>query len=278
MEFNLDDILIQQNTIEDQRKTLNRVVNYFKSQSYHDEVMNTLAKERGLSRQIVDEHDVFFIDEDTTVDSLPDYIDETTGIVNWTYVTFAGRIVYPVKDVMGDVMGFCGWDKFDDVKYLDSKNYGYNAKRNILFGMERLKEYYASQRPVFLVEGIVDTMILRDNGFQALASLGSSLGSYQRTILSRFGSRLIAITDNDNIAGDRGVETAGNAYALSILRKLPKSLVFQTTSEKDIDDVIRLGVGYKNNLLEDLRELELYNFILGPRELRQRTALFKRGY
>jgi len=240
--------------------------------------MNTLVKERGLSRQIVDEHDVFFIDEDTTVDSLPDYIDETAGIVNWTYVTFAGRIVYPVKDVIGDVMGFCGWDKFDDIKYLDSKNYGYNAKRNILFGMERLKEYYASQRPVFLLEGIVDTMILRDNGFQALASLGSSLGSYQRTILSRFSSRLIAITDNDNIAGDRGVETAGNAYALSILRKLPNSLVFQTTSEKDIDDVIRLGADYKKNLLEDLRELELYGFILGPRELRQRTSLFKRRH
>lgn len=271
MDFSLEDILMQQNTVEDQRATLNQVVKYFKAQAYHEELMGILAKERHLSRQIIDAHDVFFIDEDTTVASLPGYINESTGIVNWNYVPFAGRIVYPVKDVMGNVMGFCGWDKFDEPRYLDSKNYGYNAKMNILFGMEQLPRYYRSTRPVFLVEGIVDALILRDNGFQALASMGSFLGSYQRTILSRFDNRLIIIPDNDNISGDRGIETAGNTYALSILRKLPNALVFQTTSEKDIDDVIRESEEYKSALLSDLKELDKYHFILSPRELRQRT-------
>ena len=89
---------------------------------------------------------------------------DSLGFVSDSHLVYRGRFVYPVKDTRGHVAGWCGYDAFEDPKYLDSKNYGYNAKDALFYGAEMLPTYYRNNRPVFIVEGIVCCLWLRSHG------------------------------------------------------------------------------------------------------------------
>ena len=241
-------------SVEDVRKDLNRVVEYFKSQDYHEAAIKaTLIDDRQLTPEIADECNAFFITEDTGVASLPDWIlEENLGMVKYRkYVTFLGRLVYPLYDPNKNVMGFCGWEKFyEDLKvpkYLDSRNYGYKAKETTLYGMEKLEEYYNSKEPVYVVEGIVCCLYLRSQGFQALALLGSHMTPYVVQILKRFGKRLVVIPDNDG---------AGDGLVKQAKWTLKGCIIVQMAYGKDTDGCRKIEEHkYEQQLLKELRSL-----------------------
>lgn len=239
-------------SIEDVRKDLNRVVDFFRSKEYHQMAMEVaLRDDRQLSMEIIEDCKAFFIPEDTTISELPDWmLQDSLGMVKFKkYITYLGRVVYPVFDVHKDVMGFCGWEKFSKElgvpKYLDSRNSGYVAKQASVYGMEKIEEYYNSNKPVYVVEGIVCCLYLRSQGFQALALLGSNLTPYVTQILRRFGRRLILIPDNDD---------AGNSLATMAKYRLKGCTIIQVAKGKDIDGC-RL---YEDHSLEEqlLQELK----------------------
>ena len=242
-------------TIEDTRNDLGELVEYFKSLPYYQQSLESLIKiERKLNVETAVKHDVFFVSEDTVLEDLEDkFKNESLGFVRGKYITQLGRLVYPVKDVKGNVMGLVGWDKYEEPKYLDSKNFGYKAKQTTLYGMEELPNYYTSNKPVFLVEGVVDCLYLRQNGFQALSSLGSYLTKYCIEILKRFGSRLYVVPDMDE---------AGNSYVKQVMRVLPKAHIFQARNGKDIDGFRKLEDSkYEKQVLKDLNTLSTIPFI-----------------
>lgn len=245
-EFELD---IHEYSIDDTREDLNRIVKYFQSMDYHEHAMDVcIVNERQLPRHVADDADCFFITEDFTLALLPEWMKvDSLGMVRKNWITQIGRLVYPVKDVNGNVMGFCGWDPTVEPKYLDSKNYGYKAKATTLYGMEKLPEYYRSGKPVFVTEGIVCCLYLRSQGFQALAALGSHLTPYVIQILRRFGVNLIMVPDNDE---------AGNSFIKQIKRELKLATIIQVRYGKDIDGCRKIeNHVYEEQLLKELSSL-----------------------
>lgn len=257
-------------SINQQRELMTEMVKYFTSRPENEGPIEWLSEERHIPLYILKEHDVFFIDEDELKRDIPEkFQDETLGLCKWKYIIYAGRIIYPVKSPKGLVMGLCGWTKDDEVKYLDSKNFGYKAKYNSMYGMEKLYDYYKSTKPIILVEGIVDCLLLRSLGLQSFALLGSLLTPYVTTILSRFGDRLIVIPDNDNFKGVAEDKTAGEGFANQVFYKLPLARVYQTTTAKDLDDVVRISDESRAMLVNDLMNIE--NIFYDFKELRQRV-------
>lgn len=247
--FDEYELYVDEYSIEDTREDLGRIVEYFKSLDYWEVAMNAfLVEYREMSMDVAIMSDAFAVSEDETVGTLPDWMNtEPLGFVRRNYITQSGRCVFPVKDVKGQVMGFCGWDPFDDPKYLDSRNFGYKAKATTLFGMEKLPEYYNSKEPVFLTEGMMCMWYLRWKGFQALSSLGSYLTPYVRVILNRFGPRLIMVPDNDE---------TGDKYVKQIKRDIPRAVIVQVAYGKDIDGCRRFeNHKYEEQLLKELRML-----------------------
>ena len=243
------ELYVDEYSVEDVRADLHRIVDYFRAMDYHQHACKLFLEDtRELPSTVESEYEVFCVDENTPIGSLPDWMkSESLGFVRGNFIPQSGRCVFPVKDVLGQVMGFVGWDPTCEPKYLDSKNYGYKAKATTLFGMEKLPEYYMSNEPVFITEGLMCTVYLRCQGFQAMASLGSWLTPYVIQILKRFGSRLIAIPDNDE---------TGDKYVKQLKRALPKACVMQVTKGKDIDGCRRLEEHkYEEQLLRDLRGL-----------------------
>lgn len=216
-------------TVVSTRKQLNEIVAIFKQQDDYLENVTIMAeKVRNLKVKTLLDCDSFMVQEDALMNILPEDLQhDSLGFCKGHGYVFHGRYVYPVKDVKGDVMGFVGYDKFSDVKYLDSLNFGYKAKTYSLWGMEEMPQYYRSTEPVYFVEGVVCALYLRQEGLQALATLGSTFSPYVTEIVRRFGMRAIIVNDADE---------AGSKCAAIMRRRLPYIRCVQSTVAKDVDD------------------------------------------
>lgn len=232
-------------TILQSRKKLNELVAWFKSREQYKEEVRIMATEvRNLEEKTLLDCDSFMVQDDFLLTELPkDFLHDSLGFCKGSRCVFQGRYVYPVKDVKGDVMGLCGYDKFEDVKYLDSINYGYKAKSFSTWGMEMLPTYYRNNEPVFFVEGIVCALYLRQNGLQALSWLGSNVSAYVVEIMKRFGDRCIAICDADE---------AGTKCRRSLRRRVPNARCIQSSIAKDVDDSRQVD----DNFVTELNKLK----------------------
>lgn len=235
--------LSEETTITQMRKQLNQLVDWFKNrETYFEEVTIMAEKVRNLDVKTLLDCDSFMVQEDFFLPDLPEeFQHDSLGFCSNGYCKFSGRYVYPVKDNKGDVMGLCGYDKFSDVKYLDSLNYGYRAKAYSLWGMEKLPEYYRNDEPVYFVEGIVCALYLRQCNLQALAMLGSNVSPYVTEIMRRFGSRAIVCCDADE---------AGTKCRKMLRRRIPYIRCVQSKIAKDVDDSREVDARFVDELIK----------------------------
>lgn len=233
--------LSEETTIVTMRKQLNQIVEFFKARSSYLEEVTIMAElVRNLEVKTLLDCDSFMVQEDFLLTELPEELQhDSLGFCKGDYTPFQGRYVYPVKDVKGDVMGFCGYDKYSDVKYLDSLNFGYRAKTYSVWGMEKLPEYYNNTDPVFFVEGIVCALYLRQKGLQSLAFLGSNVSPYVQEIIKRFGPRAIVICDSDE---------SGNKCRAMLRRNIPYLRIIQSRISKDVDDSREVDPAFADEL------------------------------
>ncbi|MCF6095912.1 DNA primase [Thermovorax subterraneus] len=115
------------------------------------------------------------------------------------YDRFRDRIIFPIKDVTGSIIGFGGriLDK-GEPKYLNSPETPVFNKREHLYGLPLIKK---GESPIILVEGYMDCIALHQHGFtQAVASLGTSLTEQQAKTLKRYTEE-VAIAYDSDVAG-----------------------------------------------------------------------------
>ena len=123
------------------------------------------------------------------------------------YDKFRNRLMLPVIDVRGDVVGF-GSRVIDnsEPKYMNTTDTPTYSKRRVLYGLNLAKK---TKRPnIILCEGNLDVVTLHQAGFDnAVASMGTALTTEQTRLLSRFTKELVLCYDNDN-AGKAATEKA----------------------------------------------------------------------
>ncbi len=162
------------------------------------------------------------------------------------YDTFRNRLMFPVIDVRGNVIGFSGRILGDgEPKYMNSpETLVFNKSRN-LFALNLAKKSKSGY--MILVEGNIDVVSMHQAGFDsAVASLGTSLTPEQARLLSRYTAEVIIAYDNDG-AGHKAAQRA-----IGILEKLElKVKVLALTGAKDPDEFIKArGPDAFRNLLE----------------------------
>ena len=150
------------------------------------------------------------------------------------YDAFRNRLVFPVIDVRGNVIGFSGRILGDgEPKYLNSpETLVFNKSRN-LFALNLAKKSKSGY--IILSEGNIDVVSLHQAGFDsAVASLGTSLTPEQARLLSRYTSEVIIAYDSD------GAGLKASQRAIGILEKLDiKVRVLRMSGAKDPDEFIR---------------------------------------
>lgn len=150
------------------------------------------------------------------------------------YDTFRNRLMFPVIDVRGDVIGFSGRILGEgEPKYMNSpETLVFNKSRN-LFALNLAKKSKCGY--IILSEGNIDVASLHQAGFDsAVASLGTSLTPEQARLISRYTDQVIIAYDNDGA----GIKAAQRA--IGILEKLDlKVKVLRLEGAKDPDEFIK---------------------------------------
>ncbi len=157
---------------------------------------------------------------------------------NGTYFDkFRDRVMFPIVDLRGNVIGFGGRilkDKENAPKYLNSPETLIFKKKENLFAMNKAKNSKAGQ--ILAMEGYMDVISLHQNGFDnAVASLGTAFTPEQAELIKRYADKVVLCYDADE-AGQKATDRAGE-----ILREADvKTKVLKITDGKDPDEYIKV--------------------------------------
>lgn len=122
------------------------------------------------------------------------------------YDRFRGRLMIPIKDVKGQVVGF-GSRSLDgtEPKYMNSPQTAVFDKGRLLFGMDKARNAIRTEQASVLVEGYMDVIGCHQAGFaNVVAGMGTSLTEDQLKMLKRLANRMVLALDPD-AAGNRAV-------------------------------------------------------------------------
>ncbi len=153
---------------------------------------------------------------------------------NRIFDRFRNRLMFPIIDVRGNIIGFGGRVMDDSTpKYLNSPETLIFNKRKNLFGLNLAKKSKLGY--LILVEGYMDAIALHQYGFDcAVASLGTSLTEEHAVLLSRYTEQVVLIYDGDE-AGQRATRRA-----VPMLEKAGISVkVLKMRDAKDPDEYLK---------------------------------------
>jgi DNA primase len=129
---------------------------------------------------------------------------------------FAGRLVFPLADARGRVLGFGARRLSEDdpikAKYVNSPEGELFRKSSIVYGLDRARATIAKESRAVVVEGYTDVMALHQRGLDsAVASMGTALTELQLRELRRLTPRIYLCFDADAAGAEatlRGMELA----------------------------------------------------------------------
>ncbi|MDR2009834.1 MAG: DNA primase [Bacteroidales bacterium] len=197
------------------------IVNSFAAGYFSNNLLNTdegieiglsYFKERGFNEYIINEFQLGYSHEEKdafTNQALKsgyklEYI-EKTGLTiikdNYKIDRFAGRVMFPIFSLSGQIIGFGGRILKNDkkvAKYLNSPESSIYNKSKVLYGLFQAKQEIIKNDKCYLVEGYTDVLSLFMSGIKnVVASSGTSLTQDQTRLIHRFTENVTILYDGD---------------------------------------------------------------------------------
>ncbi|MBF0364398.1 MAG: DNA primase [Oligoflexia bacterium] len=166
---------------------------------------------------------------------------------NQAYDTFRDRIVFPIKDIYGTVVGFSSraTKEYQKAKYMNSNESFIFNKRNILYGLNFAKRSIRECDSVILVEGHMDLITLHQYGFEnSVALMGVALSERTIGTLKYLTNNFILGLDSDP-AGRLAMERLNSTLLQHKI--IPKFIEFYPF--KDPDEFLNQGQGLNAAIL-----------------------------
>ena len=163
------------------------------------------------------------------------------------YDTFRNRLIFPIIDLRGNVLGFSGrrLNEEDRAKYVNSADTLVYKKGREIFGLNLAKK--GNTDKLILCEGNIDVVMLHQAGFtNAVAALGTALTEEQAQLLGRYTGEILLCYDNDE-AGRKAVGKALEIFSHTTIH----TKVIEMSGGKDPDEIIKkYGVERFRSLIE----------------------------
>ena len=166
------------------------------------------------------------------------------------YDTFINRIVIPIENLKGEVVGFTGRifnGEDNTAKYLNTKETEIFKKSSLLFNYHNAKNYIRDRKSVIVVEGNMDAIKMSAKGFKnVVALMGVALSYEQIDILKRLKVSVILMLDNDN-AGEEATIKNGE----SLINSGVDTKVVRLSGAKDPDEYLeKFGIDAMQNNID----------------------------
>ncbi|MBQ9931479.1 MAG: DNA primase [Firmicutes bacterium] len=153
------------------------------------------------------------------------------------YDRFRSRVMFPIINTRGKVIGFGGRTLGDDEpKYLNSPESTVFLKKNNLYGLNLTRQDINREDCAILVEGYMDVISLYQHGIRNVAaSLGTALTENQAAMLKRYTKNVVLAYDADAAGQKAALRGVDVLYAAGC-----KAKVLMIPEGKDPDDYIKL--------------------------------------
>ncbi len=175
------------------------------------------------------------------------------------YDLFRGRLLFPIRDAGGAVIGFGGRILGEgQPKYLNSPQTPLFDKSTVLYGLDQARQAIRREEQVIIVEGYTDAVIAHQHGYtNVVAALGTALTAQQVRQLRRYSQNLVLALDADS-AGQaatlRGLDVMHEALASGTVPGIQGEVRVATLpSGRDPDDVIRADPQQWETLIEQAK-------------------------
>ncbi|WP_027963461.1 DNA primase [Halalkalibacillus halophilus] len=149
---------------------------------------------------------------------------------------FKGRIMFPIHNHQGKIVGFGGRgiDSETEPKYLNSPESKLFQKGKLLYNFHQSRKHAQKLNEIVLLEGYADVIKVHQAGvYHTVATLGTSLSSYQANLLKRYVDRVKICFDGDQAGQNASYKTA------QLLHKMGLNVLVATIPDNlDPDDYI----------------------------------------
>ena len=245
-------------------------------------------QERRLSPEIVEKFGLGFAPD--TWNTIEDYLFKkafsqeqvkSTGLIkrsdqqNRYYDLFRNRVIFPIHDQRGEVIGFGGRVLDGSLpKYLNTPETELFSKRKNLYGLYQARQAMRNLNQALVVEGYMDCLKMHQAGIEnTVATLGTAMTQEQARLLRRFVEEVVVLFDGDD-AGQREALRAVEVLRTEGLRVWVVSL----PGGKDPDDYLDLYgkeefLQYIQNSKVDHIEFKLNRYIETETELNLDTRI-----
>lgn len=166
-------------------------------------------RSRGYDAEVVDEFELGYAPEGSTAlvselraAGVPDAVMVEAGVARrggGLDDYFRDRLIFPIRDIRGDVVGFAGRNLGGDgPKYLNTAETSLYHKARVLYGLDRARSHIGRLGYAVVVEGYTDVIALHQAGLPVgVATCGTALGEGHFDLLRRFTDRVILAFDAD---------------------------------------------------------------------------------
>jgi len=216
---------------QDDYELMNQISRFFQQQlktATDKETAVNYLKGRGLSGEVVKRFGIGYISDawDGMMKVFSSYGKANQQLVdlgmaiqgdkNRPYDRFRGRIMFPIRDKRGRVIGFGGRVLGDEKpKYLNSPETRVYHKGQELYGLYEAKQANKNLERLVVVEGYMDVVALAQHGVNyAVASLGTATTSEQLQTMFRTVKEVICCYDGDRAGRDAAWRAMENALPL----------------------------------------------------------------
>ena len=270
--FKSDAASEKEKIIEINKSTLNFYEYVLLTHPQGKKALEYLIKDRGLNLETINKFQIGFSPE--SFDALPKYLTEKknfksidlekAGIIigggGRAFDRFRGRVIFPLFDHRGQVIGFAGrilpWVRQDMAKYINSPETPAYHKSKVLYGLNITKNEIRDEKYAIVVEGELDMISSYQAGIKnVIAIKGSALTEDQIRLIGRFVKKIVLCLDSD-FAGDeaakRGAILAEN---LGFEVKVARLIGF-----KDPDEIARANPELYKKAIED--SIGIWDFLI----------------
>ncbi len=155
---------------------------------------------------------------------------------------FRGRIMFPIINHIGDMVGFTGRilkEQDNTGKYVNSPETQVYNKSEVIYGFYQAKQNIRKENRGLLVEGNMDVISCHQAGFtQTVASSGTAITSQQLRSLQRLCENLVFAFDSDAAGSNATRRALETALEMGFSVK-----IVDMGSAKDPDELIKKGIG-----------------------------------
>lgn len=134
------------------------------------------------------------------------------------YDIFRNRVMFPIRDIAGNVVAFGGRDLGDSpAKYINSPETAVYKKSRVLYGLYEAREALRHEKYAILVEGYFDLIRCFDAGIEnVVATCGTALTEGQAQLIRRYVPEVVVVYDGDSAGIKAAMKAAGILIAAGL--------------------------------------------------------------